>query len=68
MLAVLRLLPPRTHDYKRFITPSELVRFARQAALSLDAMTGLHYNPLTRRYWLSADTSVNYMIACRKPA
>src|SRR6201994_1951477 len=44
---VLRLLPKRTHDYRRFITPSELARFARSGDLSFDEMTGMHYNPLT---------------------
>jgi 2-polyprenyl-6-hydroxyphenyl methylase/3-demethylubiquinone-9 3-methyltransferase len=65
---VLRLLPKRTHDYRRFLTPSELTRFARRAALSLEAMTGLHYNPLTRRYWLAPNVDVNYMIATKREA
>ena len=65
---VLGLLPKGTHEYARFIRPSELARWARDAGLQLDASRGLQYNPLTRRYWLSGDTSVNYMVACRKPA
>lgn len=65
---VLRLLPKGTHEYARFIRPSELTGWARAAGLDPQAMRGLEYNPFTRRYWLSADTSVNYMIACRKPA
>ena len=60
---LLRLLPKGTHDYKRFITPAELSRHARGAGLEIDDMTGLHYNPLTRRYWLAPNVDVNYMIA-----
>jgi len=64
---VLGLLPKGTHEYARFIRPSELARWCRDAQLDLHDTRGLQYNPLTRRYWLSADTSVNYLIACRKP-
>jgi 2-polyprenyl-6-hydroxyphenyl methylase / 3-demethylubiquinone-9 3-methyltransferase len=63
---VLRLLPRGTHEYARFIRPSELARWARDAGLTLQGSRGLQYNPITRRYWLSDDTSVNYMVACRK--
>ena len=65
---VLNLLPRGTHEYARFIRPSELARWCRDSALTLQASRGMQYNPLTRRYWLSADTSVNFMVACRKPA
>ena len=65
---VLGLLPKGTHEYARFIKPSELARWCREAGLSLQATRGLEYNPLTRRYWMSEDTSVNYLFACRKPA
>lgn len=65
---VLNLLPKGTHEYARFIRPSELTRWCREAGLDATATRGLEYNPFTRRYWLSADTSVNYMIACRKAA
>ncbi len=65
---VLKLLPKGTHEYARFIRPSELVGWCRDAGLDATATRGLEYNPITRRYWLSADTSVNYLIACRKPA
>jgi len=65
---VLNLLPKGTHEYARFIRPSELARWARDAGLQIEAHRGLQYNPLTRRYWLSGDTSVNYMVACRKPS
>ena len=65
---VLKLLPKGTHEFARFVRPSELTRWCRDAGLDTTATRGLEYNPITRRYWLSADTSVNYMIACRKPA
>ncbi|MDE2400571.1 MAG: bifunctional 2-polyprenyl-6-hydroxyphenol methylase/3-demethylubiquinol 3-O-methyltransferase UbiG [Burkholderiales bacterium] len=64
---LLKLLPKGTHEFARFIRPSELTRWARQADLSTLHMKGLEYNPLTRHYGLSDDTSVNYMVACRKP-
>jgi 2-polyprenyl-6-hydroxyphenyl methylase / 3-demethylubiquinone-9 3-methyltransferase len=64
---VLKLLPKGTHEYARFIRPSELARFARDAGLVVDEFKGMQYNPLTRRYWLSGDTSVNYLLACRRP-
>jgi len=65
---VLRLLPRGTHEYARFIRPSELARWSRDAGLGLHGSRGMEYNPFTRRYWLSDDTSVNYLIACRRPA
>ena len=65
---VLQLLPKGTHTYAKFIRPSELAQWCRGAGLELADMRGMEYNPITRRYWLSADTRVNYMIACRKPA
>ncbi len=64
---VLRLLPRGTHEYARFIRPSELARWCRDGGLRLEASRGMEYNPLTRRYWLSDDTSVNYLFACRRP-
>ena len=63
---LLRLLPRGTHDYQRFLTPSELGRHARDAGLALSGLIGLHYNPLTRRYWLAPNVDVNYMIAMRR--
>ncbi|MGQ9725401.1 MAG: bifunctional 2-polyprenyl-6-hydroxyphenol methylase/3-demethylubiquinol 3-O-methyltransferase UbiG [Tepidimonas sp.] len=63
---VLRLLPRGTHEYGKFIRPSELAGYCRRAGLDLQATRGLEYNPLTRRFWLSADTSVNYLFATRK--
>lgn len=63
---VLRLLPRGTHSYENFIKPSELAQAARQAGLEPTALRGLEYNPLTERYRLSGDTSVNYLMAARK--
>lgn len=65
---VLNLLPRGTHEFAKFIKPSELASYCRDAALDLQGTRGMEYNPLTKRYWLSGDTSVNYMIATRKPA
>jgi len=64
---VLQLLPKGTHEYARFIRPSELARWCRNAGLDVQSSRGMEYNPFTRRYSLSADTSVNYLFACRKP-
>jgi 2-polyprenyl-6-hydroxyphenyl methylase/3-demethylubiquinone-9 3-methyltransferase len=65
---VLRMLPKGTHEYARFIRPSELAQWCRDASLDLHATRGMTYNPLTRRYQLSQDRSVNYLVACRKYA
>ena len=65
---VLKLLPRGTHEYARFIRPSELAQWCRAAGLEPQASRGLTYNPLTRRYRLSADTSVNYLMAYRRAA
>ncbi len=64
---VLRMLPRGTHEYAKLIRPSELAGHCRGAGLNLEQTRGLEHNPLTRRYWLSQDTSVNYMFATRKP-
>ncbi len=64
---VLGLMPRGTHDYKKFIKPSEMVRMCRHVGLSLVDQSGLTYNPLTKRYKLVVDVSVNYMMAFRKP-
>lgn len=63
---VLNLLPRGTHEYAKLIKPSELAGYCRKSSLSVDHSKGLEYNPLTRHYWLSANTSVNYMLATRK--
>jgi 2-polyprenyl-6-hydroxyphenyl methylase/3-demethylubiquinone-9 3-methyltransferase len=65
---ILKLLPKGTHEYAKFIKPSELAGYCREAGLDVTESCGLEYNPLTRRYWLSGDTSVNFMLACRRPA
>src|SRR6187399_2465925 len=65
---VLKLLPRGTHEYAKFIRPSELAQWCRNAGLELVEMRGMEYNPITRRYWFSGDTGVNYLIACRKLA
>ena len=66
---LLQLLPAGTHDYAKFIKPSELAGWIRAAGLVMDDMTGLTYNPLTRHYRLNPkDVSVNYMVRAVKPA
>lgn len=65
---VLGLLPKGTHEYARFIRPSELARWCRDAGFDVIGTRGLEYNPITRRYKLGQDTSVNYLLACRKAA
>lgn len=64
---VLRLLPRGTHDYARFVKPSELARWCRGAGLSVADVTGMTYHPITRVYALSEDTDVNYFLHARKP-
>jgi 2-polyprenyl-6-hydroxyphenyl methylase/3-demethylubiquinone-9 3-methyltransferase len=64
---VLNLLPKGTHEYAKFIRPSELAQWCRDAGVALEHTRGMQYNPITGRYWLSDDTSVNYLFACRRP-
>ncbi len=59
---VLKLLPKGTHDYAKFIKPSELTRWAKSVGLGIDELIGMSYNPLTQHYSLGRDTSVNYLI------
>jgi 2-polyprenyl-6-hydroxyphenyl methylase/3-demethylubiquinone-9 3-methyltransferase len=63
---VLRLLPRGTHEYARFIRPSELAAWCRAASLAVEDLTGMTYNPLTRAYALGRVVDVNYLAACRK--
>jgi 2-polyprenyl-6-hydroxyphenyl methylase/3-demethylubiquinone-9 3-methyltransferase len=63
---VLNLLPRGTHEYLKFIRPSELERMCRAAGLRVAALTGMHYNPLTRRYWLGPGVDVNYLAHARR--
>ncbi len=64
---LLRLLPSGTHEYQKFIRPSELESWARQAGLALRDSSGLHYNPLTRDYSLGAGLDVNYLMHFTRP-
>lgn len=64
---VLNMLPRGTHEYAKMIKPSELASFCRAVELDLRQTRGLGYNPLTQRYSMSADTSVNYLFATQKP-
>ncbi len=63
---ILNMLSKGTHDYKKFIKPSELARWLRQAGLELVNITGLTYNPLSKQYKLTEDIDVNYMVCTRK--
>ena len=65
---VLNMLPRGTHDYAKFIRPSELLRDIRETGLQEIELRGLQHNPITGRYWHNQDTSVNYMVATRRPA
>jgi 2-polyprenyl-6-hydroxyphenyl methylase/3-demethylubiquinone-9 3-methyltransferase len=65
---VLNLLPRGTHEYAKFIRPSELIAHARAAGLQLSDMTGMQYNPFSKTTTLGSDTDVNYLVACRRPA
>ena len=65
---LLKMLPRGTHDYARFIKPSELSRWCRDAALEPVELKGMTYNPLTNQYRLGEDCSVNYALCCAKHA
>lgn len=65
---VLNLLPRGTHEFAKLIKPSELAAYCRSAGLDVRQSRGLEYNPLTQRYALTQDTSVNYLFACQKTA
>ena len=64
---VLRLLPAGTHEYEKFIRPSELEAWSRHAGLQLQGSIGLHYNPLTREYSLGENVDVNYIMHFQRP-
>ena len=64
---VLRMLPKGTHDFRKFIRPSELERWARAAGLVLKELTGMSFNPLTQQYKLGTDVDVNYLVWFEKP-
>jgi len=61
---VLQMLPKGTHDYAKFIRPSEMESWAREAGLQFSDMTGMTYNPLTKTYSLGKDVDVNYLVCC----
>jgi 2-polyprenyl-6-hydroxyphenyl methylase/3-demethylubiquinone-9 3-methyltransferase len=61
------MLPKGTHEYARFLRPSELAAFCREAGLEPVGSKGLSYNPMTQRYSLGSDTGVNYLLACQRP-
>ena len=63
---ILNMLPRGTHDYAKFLKPSELAQSCRKAGLNLVDLTGMTYNPLTKAYSLGRDTGVNYLVACRR--
>ena len=65
---LLNLLPKGTHEYEKFIRPSELEQWAREAGLKLQASIGMHYNPLTKEYSLGSNLDVNYLMYYQRPA
>lgn len=65
---ILNMLPKGTHDYAKFIKPSELSAWARSVGLDLIDQAGMSYNPLTQHYWLNSDVSVNYLVHMQKGA
>lgn len=62
---ILKMLPQGTHDYSKFIRPAELSAWLRKYNISLQLMKGISYNPLNKRYRLTEDVSVNYLVGCR---
>lgn len=64
---VMKMLPRGTHHYAQFLKPSELARLLRHAGLELDDVSGLAYNPISRKAWLSSITAVNYVLSAQKP-
>ncbi|WP_199096100.1 bifunctional 2-polyprenyl-6-hydroxyphenol methylase/3-demethylubiquinol 3-O-methyltransferase UbiG [Dyella sp. ASV21] len=65
---LMRMLPRGTHHYAQFLKPSELGRLMRHAGLEVEDVSGLSYNPISRKAWLSRITAINYLISARKPA
>ncbi|HCS27695.1 MAG TPA: bifunctional 3-demethylubiquinol 3-O-methyltransferase/2-polyprenyl-6-hydroxyphenol methylase [Spongiibacteraceae bacterium] len=65
---LLRLLPRGTHEYAKFIRPSELATYIRDAGLLIQDISGMTYNPITRHYAMGRDTDVNYIVHAKKPA
>ncbi len=65
---LLRLLPRGTHEYAKFIRPSELAGYIRDAGLLIQDVSGMTYNPITKHYAMGSDTDVNYIVHAKKPA
>lgn len=65
---ILKMLPTGTHEYSKFLRPSELAQFCRASGLVVQETRGMQHNPVSGRYWLSQDCSVNYLLAARCPA
>lgn len=65
---LLQLVPKGTHDYSKFIRPSQLMRFAEQAGLTIAGATGLHFNPVTQHFKLGPGLDVNYFVVAKKPS
>jgi len=65
---LLKMLPKGTHDYARFIKPSELARWCREAGLDAVELKGMTYNPITNAYRLGEDCGVNFALCCKKDA
>jgi 2-polyprenyl-6-hydroxyphenyl methylase/3-demethylubiquinone-9 3-methyltransferase len=63
---IMKMLPKGTHDYKRFIRPSEMAAWCRQAGLNVQDITGMSYNPISKAFKLGDDVKVNYLMHCRK--
>jgi 2-polyprenyl-6-hydroxyphenyl methylase/3-demethylubiquinone-9 3-methyltransferase len=63
---IMNMLPKGTHDYKQFIKPSELAKWCRQAGLTVCAIKGISYNPISRDFSLSDDVDVNYLVHCKR--
>ena len=65
---LLRIVPTGTHEYEKFIKPSELIGMIEESGLVAKSMTGLHYNPISGKYWMSdMNVDVNYFVYCEKP-
>ena len=63
---ILNLLPKGTHEYEKFIKPSELIKMMENNGLIIKELTGMSYNPLTKNYWLGKNVDVNYLIHAKK--
>ena len=63
---ILNLLTKGTHEYEKFIKPSELIQMMENNGLTIKELTGMSYNPLTKNYWLGKNVDVNYLIHAKK--